>query len=186
MWSTEWSWNWSPWPWMGLVNEWVKSLSRVWLFVSPWTIAHHAPPSMGFSRQEYWSGVPFPSPEDLPNPGIEPGSHCRQMLYCMSHQGSPNGSRAGLKEAREKEQTMGGDVVQWEDRRDVKEDNPNNTLTWCQEAWMGENSEKASQAIRSLLVPLERKFQFSRSTGLRNGWEKVMGEVRRGKGVGIP
>ena len=40
----------------------------------PWTVAHQAPPSMGFSRQEYWSGLPFPSPEDLPNPGIEPRS----------------------------------------------------------------------------------------------------------------
>ena len=52
----------------------VKSLSRVQLFVTPWTIAYQAPPSMGFSRQEYWSGLPFPSPGDLPNPGIEPGS----------------------------------------------------------------------------------------------------------------
>ena len=40
----------------------------------PWTVAHQAPPSMGFSRQEYWSGLPFPSPGDLPNPGIEPRS----------------------------------------------------------------------------------------------------------------
>ena len=40
----------------------VKSLSRVWLFVTPWTAAYQAPPSMGFSRQEYWSGLPFPSP----------------------------------------------------------------------------------------------------------------------------
>ena len=40
----------------------VKSLSRVWLFATPWTAAHQAPPSMGFSRQEYWSGVPSPSP----------------------------------------------------------------------------------------------------------------------------
>ena len=52
----------------------VKSLSRVRLFVTPWTVAYHTPPSMGFSRQEYWSGLPFPSPEDLPDPGIEPGS----------------------------------------------------------------------------------------------------------------
>ena len=50
----------------------VKSLSRVRLFATPWTVAHQAPPSMGFSRQEYWSGLPFPSPGDLPNPGIEP------------------------------------------------------------------------------------------------------------------
>ena len=52
----------------------VKLLSHVWLFVAPWTVAHQAPPSMGFSRQEHWSGLPFPSPGDLPNPGIEPGS----------------------------------------------------------------------------------------------------------------
>ena len=50
----------------------VKSLSRVWLFVIPWTVAYQAPPSMGFSRQVYWSGLPFPSPGDLPHPGIEP------------------------------------------------------------------------------------------------------------------
>ena len=48
----------------------VKSLSRVRLFETPWTVAHQAPPSMEFSRQEYWSGWPFPSPGDLPDPGI--------------------------------------------------------------------------------------------------------------------
>ena len=56
----------------------VKSLSRVWLFATPWTVAYQAPQSMDFSRQEYWSGLPFPSPADLPNPGIEPGSHTLQ------------------------------------------------------------------------------------------------------------
>ena len=56
----------------------VTSLSRVRLFVTPWTVAHQAPPSMEFSRQEYWSGLPFPSPGDLPNPGIEPGSPALQ------------------------------------------------------------------------------------------------------------
>ena len=52
----------------------VKSLSRVRLFATPWTVTYQASPSMGFSRQEYWSGLPFPSPTDLPDPGIEPGS----------------------------------------------------------------------------------------------------------------
>ena len=52
----------------------VKSLSRVRLFATRWTVAYQAPPSMGFSRQECWSGLPFPSPGDLPDPGIEPGS----------------------------------------------------------------------------------------------------------------
>ena len=52
----------------------MKSLSHVRLFVTPGTVAYHAFQSMGFSRQEYWSGVPCPSPEDLSDPGIEPGS----------------------------------------------------------------------------------------------------------------
>ena len=52
----------------------VKLLSHVQLFATSWTVALQAPPSMGFSRQEYWSGLPFPSPRDLPDPGIEPRS----------------------------------------------------------------------------------------------------------------
>ena len=52
----------------------VKLLSPVQLFVTPKTVARQAPLSMGFSRQEYWSGLPFPSPEDLPDAGIEPWS----------------------------------------------------------------------------------------------------------------
>ena len=47
----------------------VKSLSPFRLFATPWTVAYQASPSMGLSRQEYWSGLPFPSPGDLPNPG---------------------------------------------------------------------------------------------------------------------
>ena len=50
------------------------SLSRVQLCVAPWTAAHQAPVSMGSSRQEYWSGLPFPPPGDLPDSGIEPTS----------------------------------------------------------------------------------------------------------------
>ena len=48
--------------------------SRVRLCATPWTVARQAPPSMGFSRQEYWSGLPFPSPGHLPDPGIKPVS----------------------------------------------------------------------------------------------------------------
>ena len=55
-----------------------------------WTIAHQAPQSMGFSRQEYWSGLPFPSPGDLPDPGIKPRSPALQAdALTSSHQGSP-------------------------------------------------------------------------------------------------
>ena len=53
----------------------VKSLSRVRLFAAQWTVAYQAPLSMGFSKEEFWSGLPFPSPGDLPNPVIEPVSH---------------------------------------------------------------------------------------------------------------
>ena len=52
----------------------VVSLSHVWLFLTPWTVVCQASLSMGLSRQEYWSRLPFPSPGDLPNVGIEPGS----------------------------------------------------------------------------------------------------------------
>ena len=58
--------------------------------VTPWTVACQAPRSMGFSRQEYWSGLPFPSPGDLPDPGIEPASPALQAdSYQLSYEGSP-------------------------------------------------------------------------------------------------
>ena len=56
----------------------VNSLSHVRLFATPWTVAYQAPLPMGFSRQKYWSGLPFPSPGDLPNPGIKSGSPALQ------------------------------------------------------------------------------------------------------------
>ena len=62
----------------------VKSLSHVQLFATPWTVAYQASPSMGFSRQEYWSGLPFPSPGDLPNQGIKPRSPALLLLLLLS------------------------------------------------------------------------------------------------------
>ena len=68
----------------------VKSLSRVRLFAIPWTVAYQAPRSIGFSRQEYWSGLLFPSPGDLPNPGIKPGSRALQANSLRTElQGKP-------------------------------------------------------------------------------------------------
>ena len=65
-------------------------LSGVWLFVTPWTIVLQAPLPMWFSKQEYWSVQPFPSPGDLPNPRTEPGSPALQAyFYDLNHQGSP-------------------------------------------------------------------------------------------------
>ena len=66
------------------------SLSRVRLFLTPRTVACRAPPSMGFSRQEYWSGLSFPSPGDLPDPGIEARSPALQAEALTSEpQGKP-------------------------------------------------------------------------------------------------
>ena len=60
-------------------------------FATPWTVALQAPLSIGFPREEYWSGLPFLSPGDLSDPGIEPGLlHCRQIPYHLSHQESPD------------------------------------------------------------------------------------------------
>ena len=70
----------------------VKLLSRARLFATPWTAAYRAPPSMGFSRQECRSGLPFPSPGDLPNLGIEPRSLTLQADALTSKPpGKPNG-----------------------------------------------------------------------------------------------
>ena len=69
----------------------VKSLSHVRLFATPWTVAYQAPQSMEFFRQEYWSGLPFPSPGDLPDPGIKPGSPAWQSDALPSEpQGKPD------------------------------------------------------------------------------------------------
>ena len=69
----------------------VHSLSRVRVFATPWTVACQAPPSMGFPRQKCWSGLPFHSPGDLPNPGIEPGSRVLQADALSSEPpGKPN------------------------------------------------------------------------------------------------
>ena len=60
-------------------------LSLVWLFATPWAVAHQGPLSMGFPRQEYWSGLPFPSPEDFSDPGIEPASPALVCVRAKSH-----------------------------------------------------------------------------------------------------
>ena len=66
----------------------MKLLNHVRLFATPWTVSCQSPLSMGFSRQEYWSRLPFPSPGDLPDPGIEPGS---PTLHADSLPSGPSG-----------------------------------------------------------------------------------------------
>ena len=70
----------------GLVTKSCSTLA------TPWTVAHQAPLSMGFSRQEYWSGLPFPSPGDLPNPGIKPRSPALQADSGHSRQSNRRAS----------------------------------------------------------------------------------------------
>ena len=83
-----------------------RKVAQSCLTATTWTVAYQAPLSMEFSRQEYWSGLPFPSSGDLPDPGIESGfPYCRQTLYHLSHQGSPTieplQHRAGPQEAEQ-------------------------------------------------------------------------------------
>ena len=83
----------------GTMKVKVKLLSHVRLFATPWTIAHQVPLPMGFFRQEYGSGLPFPSPGDLPDPGIEPKTPVSPALqvdffYLLSHWGSSKLSTA--------------------------------------------------------------------------------------------
>ena len=98
------------------IQQKVKSLSRVRVFGIPWSAASHAPLSMGFSRQEYWSELPFPSPgESSRTQGLNPGLlHCRQMLYPPSHSQSPEARPAMLWYLCERgEQEMGGGAKNW-------------------------------------------------------------------------
>jgi len=75
----------------------VSSLSRVQLFATPWTVAHQAPPSTGFSRQEYWSRLPFPSPGELSDPGIKPGSLALQAGALPSETPGKQSAKPRLK-----------------------------------------------------------------------------------------
>ena len=73
------------------------SVSRIQLFATPWTVARHASLFMEFYRQEYWSGLPCPSPGHLPDPGIEPGSSSLQADSLLSEPwGSPNSVSTNL------------------------------------------------------------------------------------------
>ena len=95
----------------------VQSLSRGQLFVTPWTVARRAPLSMGFSRQKYWSGLPWPPSGDLPNPGIEPRSPALQADSLPSEPpGKPtctlevlDSGTAGMVKSRGRSSTKSGD-----------------------------------------------------------------------------
>ena len=109
----------------------VKSHSRVQLFVALWTVAHQPPLALGFSRQEYWSGLPVPSPGDLPDPGIKPGSPAlladalkaswrAVFLWCL-HSGSSLSGPARLD-------TQQSNSTSWREGRKVE--TPSLILSW--------------------------------------------------------
>ena len=78
---------------------WVTQLCPAFL-QPPWTVAHQAPLSMGFSRQEYWSGLPFPSPGDLPDPGIKPESAALAGGFFTTEPGKAQTSQTTLKKKK--------------------------------------------------------------------------------------
>ena len=100
-------------------------LSRARLFATPWTAVHQVPLSIRFSRQRYWSGLPFPSPGDLPNPGIEPGSPAlqadslltelqgKQMVKRMSTMQETQVRFLGWEDPLEKEMAIHSRTIAW-------------------------------------------------------------------------
>ena len=75
---------------MDVVLVWhACTLSHIQCFVTPWTVVRQAPLSMGFSRQEYWSGLPFPSPGDCPDPGVKPASPALAGGFFTTPPGKP-------------------------------------------------------------------------------------------------
>ena len=96
-------------------------LSHVRLFSTPWTVAHQAPLSMGFPKQEYWSRLPFPPPGNLPDPGIETASAALKADSSpQSHQGNPQNSmdydnNSGKPSTKKKEEVLWGTDRTWED-----------------------------------------------------------------------
>ena len=112
----------------------VKSLSCVRLFATPWTVAYQAPPSMGFFRQEYWSGLPLPSPGDLPDTGIKPWSPALQADALTSEPPGKLSSWEGCKVLCTllKANWMNTDrVAVWEDEKDLEMDGGYGcTTTW--------------------------------------------------------
>ena len=104
---------WNNTTWQSLKKECACVLSRyscVWLFVTLWIVVHQAPLFMGFSRQKYFSGLPFPPPRDLPNWGLNLPLlrllHCRQILYCWATREAPKEGDLAINQPRESEKVI--------------------------------------------------------------------------------
>ena len=132
----------------------MKSLSRVRLFATPWTAAHQAPPSMGFSRQEYRSGLPFPSPGDLPDPGIKPRSLTLQADALTSE--PPGKKRSELQIRKERYIHLNADFqrIAGRDKKDFLNDH-------CKEI---ENNRMGKTDISSIKLEIPREYFKQRWT----------------------
>ena len=149
----------------------VKSLSRVQLFATPWTIAHQAPPSMEFSRQEYWSGLPFPSPGDLPHPGIEPGSPTLQANTLPSEPPGKYHSDAATAAAKSLQScpTLWDPIDCSPPGSPVPGTLQARTLEWVatafSNAWKWKVNVKSLSRVRPLATPWTAAFQAPPSMG---------------------
>ena len=150
----------------------VKSLSGVRLFATLWTVGYQALPSMGFSRQEYWSGLPFPSPADLLDPGIKPLS---LALVADSLHWATKEAPNGILLSHEKEQN-------WVICRDV------NGPRGCHTEWSKSEREKQISYINTYIWNLEEWYWWTclqgrnRDTDIRMDmwtWEGVVGWTGR-------
>ena len=146
----------------------IKFLSHVQLFVNPWTVAYQPPPSMGFSRQEYWSGLPLPSPGDLPDPGIKPGSPAlQQTLYCLSHQGSPD----WVKGCPNIWWNISGHVWEVVSRRDYEWESSSSLRAWREQKDRAKANSLSLLELRDISSPVLDINHHSRTmvlTGLSN------------------
>ena len=172
----------------------VKLLSRVWLFGTPWTVAHQAPPSIEFSRQEYWSGLPFPSPGDLPNPGIEPGFPAFQAdALPFEPPGNPCIAklRLKLKKVGEIARPFRYDLTQIPYDYTAEVTNRFKGLDLVdrvpEELWMEVSNHCTECGEQN--HPQEKEMQEGQVVvwgGLTNSWEKKISERQRRKGKIYP
>ena len=150
-----------------------QSLSRFWLFATPQTVAHQNPLSMEFSRQEYWSQLPFPSPGDLPNPGIEPRSPAL-WADCLPSEpsGKPPVTTMFLRHTQEfgsLEFTLMTIIYHWKSLESSSRGLP------CQTCLFKTNTPAAEPRKNSCNNPERKQFMVAWTKAAAVGWGKADG-----------
>ena len=163
----------SRWRW----SESVCHFSRVWLFVTPWTVAHQAPLSMGFSRQGYWSGLPFPSPGDLPDPGIETRSPALQADSLRSEPpGKPESHRDKGDDGTHWFLCQGESCVLW--HREAGSPVRERPFRAPTQLFWPISPEQGDQSSNSLMETWERRAGSSRNSSFSAGLDLEPQESR--------